>query len=165
MLIIQGNVFMIYSQSSAMLEIRIATYLHSGGFFFANWRQWASQILRGIKEEWPSVCSVNRIRLKYDCWKKKLRLRKKRAFACLMNISNTGGVYLSRESYRRRNREVRLRLQVSTSYALLEGKTASRERRVFKACKGVCGGFHSVRVTMACRWFACINWPWRNISA
>jgi hypothetical protein len=39
MLIIQGNVFMIDSQSSAMLEIRIATYLHSGGFFFANWRQ------------------------------------------------------------------------------------------------------------------------------
>ena len=30
MLIIQGNVFMIDSQSSAMLEIRIATYLHSG---------------------------------------------------------------------------------------------------------------------------------------
>jgi hypothetical protein len=30
MLIIQGNVFMIDSQSCAMLEIRIATYLHSG---------------------------------------------------------------------------------------------------------------------------------------
>ena len=82
---------MIDSQISAMLEIPIATYLHSGEILLCQLAAMSITNFAWNKRSMTISLHRQQDQTQIRWLKNKAMPRKKRAFACLMNISNTGG--------------------------------------------------------------------------